>query len=303
MKKIGLILTLALLSSGIFSQITVNVSPNPNPDLSAWADRQETVTVTVNNPGQPVTVKFNSQLKLNGQVKARTKFAQMPSVYLDRGINVFSAEDIVPYNAVELFDVNKRAIARTGQLPGGNYQLCISLVDEKNQPVNRFPERCANFLISQIQPPILILPTDNQHLNSDRPVFNWTPISPIPNGVRISYRLMVFEILKGQNPIQATKSNQPVLDITVAGVSSPWPPEWDLPSANRQYVWTVQAVDDNDKPIGENNGLATPQTFITPDNQQKIGDSEPWSQCATYVCFSKGIKVALFVPSDAMTTG
>ena len=303
MKKIGLILTLALLSSGIFSQITVNVSPNPNPDLSAWADRQETVTVTVNNPGQPVTVKFNSQLKLNGQVKARTKFAQMPSVYLDRGINVFSAEDIVPYNAVELFDVNKRAIARTGQLPGGNYQLCISLVDEKNQPVNRFPERCANFLISQIQPPILILPTDNQHLNSDRPVFNWTPISPIPNGVRISYRLMVFEILKGQNPIQATKSNQPVLDITVAGVSSPWPPEWDLPSANRQYVWTVQAVDDNDKPIGENNGLATPQTFITPDNQQKIGDSEPWSQCATYVCFSKGIKVVLFVPSDAMTTG
>ena len=91
MKKIGLILTLALLSSGIFSQITVNVSPNPNPDLSAWADRQETVTVTVNNPGQPVTVKFNSQLKLNGQVKARTKFAQMASVYLERGINVFSA--------------------------------------------------------------------------------------------------------------------------------------------------------------------------------------------------------------------
>ncbi len=303
MKKLSLILTLITATLLVQAQVVVNVSANPNPNLSAWADRSETVTITITNSGPETQAKILSTLSLNGDLKAETQANAMPLVTLQRGVNIFRAEDIIPYSAVKVYQVNAQQIARTGQLPAGTYQYCVNVVDAQNQPLSRFPQSCRPFLISQIQPPVLVLPADKGEVRAPRPTFNWTPIAPIPQGMSINYRVLVFEVLPGQNPIQAAQSNRPILNHTSKALSMPWPPDWELPTSGQQLVWTVRAEDDEGNPIGENRGLAELRTFSWNNGQTKAAGGDPYTICVSHACYIKGVKLELTVPIDAATTG
>ena len=80
---------------------------------------------------------------------------------------------------------------------------------------------------------------------------------------------MVMEVLNGQTPLTAFWVNRPILCgcysqfLTVTTTTQLiWPADVELPKAGMQYVWSVQALDDQGKPIGEKDGWAEPFTFF-----------------------------------------
>jgi len=306
MKNSILTFLLVIASCFCFGQITVQVKQNPSPNLSTWENRENIVTVTVNNRGPDIEARFSSIIKLNGATKASTNLEQMPTVTIERGINRFAIDEVMPYRAVTVSGVNAKNMARTGQLPAGNYELCVSLFDEGGKPLSSFQEACGFFLLTQIQLPILIGPFDNQVLRGNvRPTFSWTPATPVSPGTRVTYKLQVFEIMDGQGMMQALQGNRPLISEEVEGLTQFWPTEWDIPN-NSSFVWTVQALDDNGNPLGDNNGIASPQSFKIDkggSGGNKAADGEPWTQCLSQVCHIKGVKLELYVPSDAITTG
>ncbi|MGB0167517.1 MAG: hypothetical protein ACPF8V_11750, partial [Luteibaculum sp.] len=294
------------LGFAVQAQINVSIVPNPNPKLDEWEAGVSPVTVSVVNSGPEFEAKFFTSISLNGNMKAKTNFST-PLVTIARGTNTFRVEDVIPYSAVELFGVDQNKIARTGQLPAGNYELCVGLRDENGAPLSSFPDRCVPFFITSFQPPIAIMPIDGmQIMGNQRPTFNWTPLTPSPQGFRVDYRLRVYEVLQGQNAIQAVRGNRPIIDELTNGVTQFWPVEWELPEQGGFYVWQVQSLDEDGNGFGENNGFSEPQKFqIAPPGGggQKIADGQEWTQCASFTCSIKGVNLAMYVPWDATTTG
>lgn len=91
--------------------------------------------------------------------------------------------------------------------------------------------------------------------------FKWTPVQPRPPYI-VTYRLMVMEILDGQEPGQAFRTNRPILEKDFKNITqTSWPIEYQLPEVHKSYVWSVQAFDDQDRPIGANDGYAEYAAF------------------------------------------
>jgi hypothetical protein len=74
----------------------------------------------------------------------------------------------------------------------------------------------------------------------------------------VTYRLKVWQLMQGQNGLQAMKSNTPIIvkevqnitQATVTGViTGPCRPPYLC-----DFIWQVQALNKDDKPMGRNNG-------------------------------------------------
>ncbi|MBK8910700.1 MAG: carboxypeptidase regulatory-like domain-containing protein [Chlorobi bacterium] len=245
-------------------RMTLTISPKPSPYLSDWSSKKETAILTVINSGQnTVMAKIDAQVTLNGALKAQTKYASMPVIALPAGVSTFFADQIIPAGAVTFKDGTDQAAIKTGMLPAGNYQLCVSLLSP-NSPTDKLVElsACKTFLLTSYQPPTLLLPTDKSFVNSNiPPTFHWTPVTPTPTG-KVRYQVVVFQVMNGQTPAQAFKSNHPILDRDATlPTQMLWPADVPFPATATQFVWSVRAYDAQNKPIGEPDGYATPFSF------------------------------------------
>ena len=99
----------------------------------------------------------------------------------------------------------------------------------------------------------------------------------------VTYRVQVFEVLENQTPVQALRSNQPVLDQQViAATQFIWRPQLGMAdpgngSKGLQFIWTIQSLDNSGNPItrtdGNGEGRSEPLIFyIGPKNKtaQKV---------------------------------
>jgi hypothetical protein len=114
------------------------------------------------------------------------------------------------------------------------------------------------------QLPILLQPQHKAILAAEQArnviIFRWTPLTPAPPPSTIQtqtkYSLQVFEIQDGQNPMQAFRSNQPILNKEVTGATQfIWQPQLYLADSanNRKFIWTIQTIDSQG--LGFNNGV------------------------------------------------
>lgn len=250
-------------------RMTLTISPKPSPYLSDWSSKKETAILTVINSGQnTVMAKIDAQVTMDGALKAQTKYASMPVIAIPAGVSTFLADQIIPAGAVSFKEGIDQTAIKTGMLPAGNYQLCVSLLSP-NSPTNKLVElsACKTFLLTSYQPPMLQLPTDKSTVNGNvRPTFHWTPVTPTPTG-KVRYQVVVFEVMKGQTPAQAFKSNKPILDRdAMLPTQLLWPADVPFPGTITQFVWSVRAYDAQNKPIGEPDGYATPFSFTTIKN-------------------------------------
>ncbi len=253
---VSLLLTSALLLSAQPLQLTLQMNPQPSPYLSDWQTRRETVFLSITNAtASMVPVRVDGKVFRdgpNGVLMARSKLQQMPILEIPPGASIYNAEDIFPSDLVEFFGDVEGQATRTGRIPAGQYTLCVTLVNPENsQPLSQ--QRCSPFQVQQYQPPFLVLPADGAVLTLDQlrtTMFRWnreTP--PAQNAI---YEVVVVEYRDGQPVWQALKANPPVYQQEVAwGVTQmQWPPDVVLPS-DRQYVWSVRAVDEERRPITE----------------------------------------------------
>jgi hypothetical protein len=281
------------------AQLTANLILNPRPSarLADWALQKGTVTYLVSNigaQGGTRLVKFKTELKnSDGSIVATTDLNKAPIVSIKDGSSVYDAGTVFPLE-IQLFDSKTQNLLNlTGKISTGSYQLCVQMV-EPGTYAALTPAQCKSFYLASAQLPILFMPANEQVLDIKKAqtaiTFRWTPLVPKPQQSGVYYRLQVFEILDNQQPMQALRANQPLLDKNVyAQTQFIWQPQLsfinadisDSASKPQKFIWSVQTLDDNFNVIGNNGnaeGRSEPKVFTVGNlvaRDGNDGENEP----------------------------
>ena len=162
-------------------------------------------------------------------------------------------------------------LAGCSDLKDGSYSICVQFFNIDKVAVSN--EVCKEFTVetpkaTDYAPPTLINPENGKSYTEaelSRPVtFRWTPLVPKPREP-VTYRLKVWQLMQGQNGMQAMRSNQPIItkdvdNITQAVVSNLYTGPCKPPYMC-EFIWQVQALNKDGKPIGRNEGNSEPYTF------------------------------------------
>ncbi len=232
MKKLILLLSIFFITAAVRAQYTTNLvlSGTPPASLSEWGNRRDVLTFIISSAqGVSFPVIIKTEIKTtDGSVIASTDLGKAKPVILSSATTILNASDVLPLENMLFVGKYKTSLQRTGKLPADNYTLCVQLV----RPADYLPAseiKCKNFYIATTQLPILMKPYNEEMLDAKMAqtaiTFRWTPLVPRLTEPA-TYRLQVFEILANQNPVQALRSNQPLLDKEIRGAT--------------QYIWQPQ---------------------------------------------------------------
>jgi hypothetical protein len=275
MKKIRLLFILLLMILGgapAYSQIQQIkiVNFTVKNQLPASIDNWTTVPGSLLLVAQlPPTVRVNGirliiQIRANGAIVCSNNAAG--------GLQVDNF-------TTRTFNANELTGSLTGcaDLKDGSYTICAQFFNIDRVAISN--EVCKEFTVetpkeTDYAPPTLITPENGKRfLKKDmlKPVmFRWTPLVPKPKEP-VTYRLKVWQLMQGQNGTQAMRSNQPIVtkdvdNLTQAVITNLYTGPCKPPYLC-DFIWTVQAVNREGKPMGRNNGTSEPYTFkILDDN-------------------------------------
>ncbi len=274
MKKYISILLLSFYSVSATAQLntTLEVQNAPTAVLSEWATRNSVINFIVTkidpNPQQAI---FKTEIKLtDGTVIATTDLTRAPKITLRSGTTVFYSKDVLLLEIMIFSGKYKTSLDKTGKLPADNYQLCIQpLTPDTYQPLSTV--KCKFFNLVAFQLPYLIMPANNTVLNrlaaQTAIIFRWTPLTPIAK-IPPYYRIQVFEVLSNQKPVQALRSNQPLLDEVVRAITQyVWQPRLAFNASDSlptKFIWTIQTLDENKQPVllTDGNGESRSEPYI-----------------------------------------
>lgn len=288
MQKIFFLITTSVIFSASAAQINSNLilMTQPPAQLSEWGNRREVLTFILSAPGAVGgQFKIKAELKtLDGTVIGSADLSKTTVFTMSStGTTILFANDIVPLEFIMFTGKYKTSLQRTGKLPADNYILCVQPV----RPADYVPlgaEQCKNFYLATTQLPILMKPYNEEVLDAKKAqtavIFRWTPVVPTQTSP-VTYRLQVFEVLPTQSPVQALRSNQPLLDKEIlAATQYIWQPQLSfMPFDNETkklptFVWTIQSLDKDHKPVtqtdGSGEGRSEPMIFfVQPDKNKK----------------------------------
>jgi hypothetical protein len=271
-----LLIGMLLLAVGARAQVTLNLALNsrPQPWLSEWGNPVNGMMVIAFMHGPVVadpSVKIRTTLlNESGSVIGASNINAARPYILKQGINEYSMADALQLQNLRLPGTIQNLLQRTGRLPAGQYQLTVEVTNTKGDLV--LAQQTRPFFITSYQLPILMRPADGDeldaHIAQSVITFKWTSLVPSTQEVPV-YRIQVFEILPGQESMQAFRSNRPVLDEQAMQGSTQYIWRTNLPmldsTANKRFIWTIQTLDMNGQPIptADNNvqGRSEPAIF------------------------------------------
>ena len=288
MKKILIAILAAFIYTTTAAQLTSNLIVNAQPpaQLSEWGNKREVLVLIIRALGaiaEPFKIKTEIKL-LDGTVIASADLARTP-VFIPNstGTTILVANDVMPLEFMVFTGKYKTSLQRTGKLPADNYTICVQPV----QPTDYRPMgevQCKNFYLATTQLPILMKPYNEEVLDAKKAqtaiTFRWTPV--IPRQISpVTYRLQVFEVLPTQSPVQALRSNQPLLDKEIfAATQYIWQPQLSfMPYDNETvklptFIWTIQSLDKAGLPVTQTDGSGEGRSeplifFVDPDKNKK----------------------------------
>lgn len=175
--------------------------------------------------------------------------------------------DVRTFNTADLIGI----LGNCHELKEGMYTICVQFYSGDRTAISR--EVCKEFRVEapktqEYAPPTLITPENEKKFTEAQlmgPVtFRWTPLVPKPN-IPVTYRLKVWQLMQGQNATTAMRTNQPIVtkdvdNLTQATVNAiltgPCKPPYLC-----DFIWNVQALTREGKPLGNNNGFSEPLRF------------------------------------------
>jgi len=253
------------------TSITISLPQNPDANISKWS----TGTSMLN---------ISAMAKMtNGRIDPKLEGCKILVSIKKSGANACGAYNNNTAPQANFASVSKMwsgnaAVALLGQdcvLPPGEYELRVQFFG--NGAAGSTPlsvEKNKAFTIKgneqqAYQAPQAIAPANvNPFKESDilKPIsFRWTPVVPKPQEP-VTYRLKVWQLMQGQNAVQAMKANQPIFEKDVVNITQtvvnnlitgPCTPPYLC-----DFVWNVQALNREGKAIGSNNGTSEPFTFF-----------------------------------------
>ena len=276
MKKTLTLLLLLVVTMQLFAQtglITVNNISLPSimdANTKNWGSGTSIFTITA------------STRLINGKVDSRVIDGKIFVAIKKNGAKICgtytsSSAPAAGFNGATKVWSGSTAVSLLGQdcvLPPGDYEICVQFFGYSlAAPAPLSEEKCKSFSIpakeqQTYQPPQLIAPANGTVLSESdvkKPItFRWTRVVPTPQEP-VTYRLKVWQLMKGQNGVQAMKANQPIItkdvdNLTQATVNNlingPC-----LPPYLCDFVWNVQAINKEGKPIGGNDGMSGTNAF------------------------------------------
>lgn len=270
-KPLLLLLMLLFGSTAAFSQIQQIkiVSFNVKNQLPGAVDSWGSV---------PGSVLLVAQMLPNQRVKGITLMVQIRSGGSIVCSNNTTGGMQVDEFTTRTFSANELtgALAGCQELKDGSYSICVQFFNVDRVAISN--EMCKEFTVetpkaTDFAPPTLITPENKKTFTEaelQRPViFRWTPLVPRPKEA-VTYKLRVWQLMQGQTGTQAIRTSQPIItkdvdNITQAVVTGiltgPCKPPYLC-----DFVWNVQAVNREGKPIGRNDGTSEPYTFKVQNN-------------------------------------
>lgn len=166
--------------------------------------------------------------------------------YMPKGAKQLRQADLWPitYNVLNTsYGVD---VSASGFLPIGIFNVCYSLLSSNHIGVERVGEECELIEVEPVSPPMLVLPGDQEEVETGRPLFTWAPPAPVSLFNRLNYDLSLVEVQRNQTPVDAISKNIPVLfmpDLSTTSLQYPFTLA-ELDTA-KLYAWRVKAKNNN----------------------------------------------------------
>lgn len=243
--------------------------------VAEWQENESLIRIVVQNTGSAAyrDLVLSAKLTKDGRRFAWTRdgHREQPRICLSAwDTRTLTWQEAISERALEYDKSIEQVIATTGELPEGNYQLCLQVLDMQLRPVSH-RQACGSFTVILSDPPQLIRPTACTRLpstNTGIVSFQWTPSNPPAQ--RLLYRLTVKPRYRGQTPAQAMASNpvsrQVDVPTTLYTTTMAEANTLGADAANPNYeshVWQVQALL-NGRPYGRNRGQSQIECFVVP---------------------------------------
>lgn len=195
------------------------------------------------------------------------------------GNNQSNAQPISPFD-VKTFTTNEITglLSNCKELKEGSYQICVQFFNLDRLAISN--EVCKEFKVESAKmeeyaPPTLITPDNGKSFTPDemkKPLqFRWTPLVPKPKD-QVTYRLKVWQLMQGQNANAAMRANNPLVEKDVRDITQTVVNGSSLytgpcrPPYLCDFIWQVQALNKDGKPIGRNNGMSETYSFKVVNN-------------------------------------
>ncbi|MCX6222528.1 MAG: hypothetical protein NTZ69_16275 [Bacteroidia bacterium] len=257
--------------------ISISLPASPDANTANWGSGTSILTITATTKAE------------NGKVAPRVMESKLLVTIKKHGAKIcgtYNATSAPESNFNTLIKVwsGSNAVSFLGQdcvLPPGDYEICVQFFG--NGPVGMAPlseEKCKPFSIREkeqqiFQSPQIIAPAEGTILSeadAKKPItFRWIPVIPRPQDP-VTYRLTIWELEHGQSGTQAMIANQPLFTKDVVNLTQTFVNNLTtvpcLPPYFCDFIWNVQALNHEGKPIGENNGTSKPSVFNIANNEQ-----------------------------------
>jgi hypothetical protein len=246
------------------------LAPLPSPFLSDWElDPSVGQLIVTNGTATTGDVTFHYSLTRNSRL-------------LLRGVtdpHTVAAGESVTFDATSTFGGRadwdqsvQDQVARTGRLPEGDYEGCVTLVDPGGFVL--VERQCVRFSTQYPDPPSLLFPPDGDTVTTQDPIFEWLPVQlpPAADG-RIGYVLQIAEVNTAarQRPELALTSNiLHYVEPNLTETSHQYPVGGQPLVPGHTYAWRVQALDGEGRPVAANQGRSEVWTFIYSEPEAEV---------------------------------
>ena len=299
-KWLMLLSVIAFRPELVTAQVTATlIVRNPMPSqLSTWETDPTLVQLIIVNSGntayQNIRASFVVEdLQNNGATVLQSKDDDPSMPRFDIPANTTLTKlvsDIFSVNAVSFNSSYQKTATTTNSIPEGQYEFCVTLIDENNSPITQTGQVCMPFSVFIPDPPTLTFPTDKSTISDiGATAFSWTPV--MLGASQVNYQLTIAPVFQNQTPKDAILSNPALLQKTVTVNSYVYtqadPPFSFYPSAVG-FAWQVQALDEQNLPVAKNEGKSEVFSFTLPGKTSSSplltlepyypldGDTIPW---------------------------
>lgn len=175
------------------------------------------------------------------------------------GVSIPDYQDLEPFDIEYTDPVLEDYVIQTNSLPGGDYVVCILLVEAEMGEEAGY--NCLPHSVFHPSAPMLVYPADGDVVHEPAPLIVWLPPSPYPM-VELSYTLRMVEVLEGQLSYEAMQSNPAFFeDMEVMENTYMYPAHAASMKDGQTYALQVQALMAGGFPVGENDGYSEIHMF------------------------------------------
>jgi len=238
--KFILLIIIALLAQNIYSQsgkVVIRLK-KPPPMVFFTGDM---FNLTIINPTQE-TYRVYLHGRSTEAIIGLILDASCNTFDLPPGTKIVKTSDVGRVTINEKNEKYKDVITRMGQLPSGDYDICVDVINASTGEV--LGTDCISHEVILVSQVALVYPTDAITLLPENryPIFTWMPPVPTAKGEPVTYKLKIVDIYGMQSGYDAMQSNPLYFSSSnIRSTSLQYPVSARQFKEGNKYAWQIEA--------------------------------------------------------------